>query len=125
MQKITKRILCILMTAVMLTTAVIPSFAAENFVWDAIFESDDSKAGLIMFPGSDETERNFTWYTETENTPLLTLSTNNHMCGAEDFEGTTEKASDGDFVNHVTVTDLEYDTTFYFKASSGDYESAV
>ena len=125
MKKFTKSILCILMTTVMLTTAIVPSFAAENFAWDAIFESDDTKAGLIMFAGSDETERNFTWYTETENTPVITLSTNLLMLGAEDFTGTTEKASDGDFVNHVTVTALEYDTTYYYKAVSGDYESEI
>ncbi len=125
MKKIAKNIFCILLTAVMFATAVVPSFAMENFIWDAIWESADAKAGLVMFVGSDETERNFTWYTETENTPVITLATNLLMIGAEDFEGTTEKASDGDFVNHVTVTGLDYSTTYYYKAASGDYESAV
>ena len=125
MRKITKTLLSILMIAVIFVSAIIPSFAMENLVWDAVFESADAKAGLVMFVGSDETERNFTWYTETENTPVVTISTNFLMLGSEDYEGATEKASDGDFVNHVTVTDLEFGTTYYYKATSGDYESAV
>ena len=125
MKKITKSLIALVVTAVLLVTAVVPSFAAESILWDAVWESADSKAGLVMFPGSDETERGFTWYTETENTPVVTLSTNIFMLAGKDFEGTTEKASDGDFVNHVTVTGLEYETTYYYKAVSGDYESAV
>lgn len=125
MKNITKSLLCILMTAVIFVTAMIPSFAMENIVWDAVWESADAKAGLVMFVGSDETERNFTWYTENQNTPVVTLSTNILMIGAEDFEGTTEKASDGDYANHVTITGLEYKTTYYYQCSAGDYESAV
>ncbi len=125
MKKITKSIIALLISAVIFVTAMIPSYAMENFVWDAVWESDDAKAGLVMFIGSDETERNFTWYTETENTPVITLATNLLMLGSEDFTGTTEKASDGDYVNHVTVTCLEFETTYYYKATSGDYESAV
>lgn len=125
MKKITKSLIAFFVASVMLVTAMIPSFAAENFVWDTVFESADTKAGLVMFVGSDETERNFTWYTDAENTPAVTLSTNLLMLDAEKFTGTTQKASDGDFVNHVTVTGLEYNTTYYYKAVSGDYESAV
>ena len=124
MKKFTKSLTALLISVIMLVTAVVPAFAEGNS-WDAVFEAADTKAGLVMFPGSDETERNFTWYTETENTPVVTLSTNILMADAEEFEGTAQKASDGDYVNHVTVTGLEYETTYYYKASAGDYESAV
>lgn len=125
MKKITRNLLSILMTAILFVTAMIPSFAMDSSAWDEVWESADSKAGLIMFVGSDESERNFTWYTETQNTPVITLSTNALMLDSEEFAGSTEKASDGDFVNHVTVTGLDFDTTYYYKATSGDYESAV
>ncbi len=125
MKKMTRNLLCILMTAVIFVSAMIPSYAMNEFAWDMVWESADAKAGLIMFVGSDETERNFTWYTKTENTPVVTVSTNILMLGSEEFTGTTEKASDGDFVNHVTVTGLESDTTYFYKATSGDYESKV
>lgn len=120
-----KKLLCVLLTVILVATSAIPVFAADNAQWDAVWESDDTKAGLMMFVGSDETERNFTWYTETENTPVVSVSKNALMIDADEFSGTTEKASDGDFVNHVTVVGLEYSTTYYYKATSGDYESAV
>lgn len=120
-----KKLLCVLLTVILVATSAIPVFAADNAQWDAVWESDDTKAGLMMFVGSDETERNFTWYTETENTPVVSVSKNALMIDADEFKGSTEKASDGDFVNHVTVTGLEYSTTYYYKATSGDYESAV
>lgn len=120
-----KKLLCVLLTVNLVLTSAIPVFAADNAQWDAVWESDDTKAGLVMFVGSDETERNFTWYTETENTPVVSVSTNALMLDADKFTGTTVKATEGDFVNHVTVTGLEYSTTYYYKATSGDYESAV
>ena len=120
-----KKLLCVLLTVILVATSAIPVFAADNAQWDAVWESDDTKAGLMMFVGSDETERNFTWYTETENTPVVSVSKNALMIDADEFSGTTEKASDGDFVNHVTVVGLEYSTTYYYKATSGDYESEV
>ena len=125
MKKFTKNLLCILMTALIFVTAVIPSFAMDSSEWDEVWASADSQAGLVMFVGSDESERNFTWYTETQNTPIVTVSTNALMVGADEFTGTTEKASEGDFVNHVTIKGLDYNTTYYYQASSGDYESAV
>ena len=125
MKKITKKLLCVLLTAVLLSSSVLPTFAMSEFAWDFVWESDDAKAGLIMFVGSDETERNFTWYTPDENTPEVTVSSNILMLDAETFTGTSEKATEGDYVNHVTVTGLKYDTTYYYKATSGDYESTV
>lgn len=125
MKKITKKLLCVLLTAVLLSSSVIPTFAMSEFAWDYVWESDDAKAGLIMFVGSDETERNFTWYTPDENTPKVTVSSNILMLDAVTFTGTSEKATDGDYVNHVTIKGLEYGKTYYYKATSGDYESAV
>ena len=120
-----KKLLCVLLTVILVATSAIPVFAADSTQWDAVWESDDTKAGLVMFVGSDETERNFTWYTETENTPVVSVSTSALMLDADKFTGTTVKATEGDFVNHVTVTGLENSTTYYYKATSGDYESAV
>ena len=125
MKKITKKLLCVLLTAVLLSLSVLPTFAMSEYAWDFVWESDDAKAGLIMFVGSDETERNFTWYTPDENTPEVTVSLNILMLDAETFTGTSEKATEGDYVNHVTIKGLEYGTTYYYKATSGDYESDV
>ena len=112
-----KKLLCVLLTIILVATSAIPVFAADNAQWDAVWESDDTKAGLVMFVGSDETERNFTWYTETENTPVVSVSTNALMLDADKFTGTTVKATEGDFVNHVTVTGLVENNTTPVKVS--------
>lgn len=125
MKKISKRIFCVLFTVVFFATSLISTFAMSQPAWDLVFESADSKAGLIMFVGSDESQRNFTWYTPDENTPSVTVSDNILFVDSQTFTGTSQKASDGDFVNHVTISALEEDTTYFYKCTSGDYESQI
>lgn len=120
-----KKLLCFVLTAVLLATSVVPTFAMSETSWDSVWSSADAEAGLIMFVGSDESERNFTWYTEEQNTPSVVVSTNGMLTDSEKFEGTSVKATEGDFANHVTVTELEEDTVYYYKCISGDYESDV
>lgn len=120
-----RKLLCFVLTAVLLATSVVPTFAMSETSWDAVWSSDDAEAGLVMFVGSDESERNFTWYTETQNTPSVLVSTNGMLIGSEKFEGTSVKATEGDFANHVTVTELEEDTVYYYKCISGDFESDI
>jgi 3',5'-cyclic AMP phosphodiesterase CpdA len=113
------------MTVVVIATSAAPTFAMNQSSWGAVWSSEDTKAGLIMFVGSDETERNFTWYTENQNTPTVVVDTDRFFSDSEVFTGTSEKASEGDYVNHVTVADLEENTVYYYKCISGDYESDV
>ncbi len=120
-----KKLLCFLLMAVLLATSVVPTFAMNETSWDTVWSSADAEAGLIMFVGSDESERNFTWYTEDQNTPSVIVSTNGALNDSEEFTGTSVKATEGDFANHVTVTELEEDTVYYYKCISGDYESDV
>ena len=120
-----RKLLCFVLTAVLLATSVVPTFAMSETSWDSVWSSADAEAGLIMFIGSDESERNFTWYTEEQNTPSVVVSTNGMLTDSEKFEGTSVKATEGDFANHVTVTELEEDTVYYYKCISGDYESDV
>lgn len=120
-----KKLLCFLLTAVLLATSVVPTFAMSEPSWDTVWASEDTEAGLIMFVGSDESERNFTWYTDDQNTPSVVVSTNSFLTDSDEYTGTSVKATEGDYANHVTVTDLEEDTVYYYKCISGDYESDV
>ena len=120
-----RKLLCFVLTAVLLATSVVPTFAMSETSWDSVWSSADAEAGLVMFVGSDESERNFTWYTEEQSTPSVVVSTNGMLTDSEKFEGTSVKATEGDFANHVTVTELEEDTVYYYKCISGDYESDV
>lgn len=120
-----KKILCFFLTVVLLATSVVPTFAMEQTLWENVWSSKDAAAGLIMFVGSDESERNFTWYTDDQNTPSVIVSTSAMLTESDEFTGTSVKATEGDYVNHVTVTDLEEDMVYYYKCISGDYESDV
>lgn len=125
MKTASKKILSVLLAVLMLAASAVPAFAMSEDAWNAVWESADSQAGLTMFAGGDESERNFTWYTETENTPSVAISENEDMSSAKTFTGTAQAASDGDFANHVTVTGLEADKTYFYQCTSGDYESDV
>lgn len=125
MRSCSKKFLCFLLTAVLVALSVIPTTAMSQDSWENVWSSTDAQAGLVMFVGSDESERNFTWYTETQNTPSVIVSTSVTFNGAEEYLGTSVKATDGDYANHVTVTELEADTVYYYKCISGEYESEV
>ncbi len=120
-----KKLLAFLLTAVFIAISVVPTFAMSQESWDTVWSSDDAKAGLIMFVGADESERNFTWYTEKQSTPSVFVGTDARLSDADEFTGTSVQASEGDFVNHVTVTELEENTVYFYKCLSDDYESDV
>lgn len=125
MKKFSKSLLCVLLTAILLATSLVPSIAMSQSSWDEIWASEDAAAGLVMFTGSDESERNFTWYTDDQNTPEVRVSTNMFLTDAVAFEGESMKATEGEFVNHVTISGLEENTVYYYQCISGDYESDV
>ena len=125
MKKITEKILCIVMTAFILVSSAVPTYAMSEDLWSVLWETEDAQAGITMFVGTDESERNFTWYTADNNTPSVIVSTNALMINAITFKGITEKASEGDYVNHVTITGLQNSTTYYYQCISGEFKSSV
>lgn len=117
--KIFSVFLAVIMLFIMSTT----SFAMSESQWSEVWESGDAQAGIIMFAGSDETQRNFSWYTPSENEPYVLISENSDMSDASEFTGTSVKTADGDYANKVTVTDISECTTYFYRCVSGDYES--
>ncbi len=125
MKTASKKILSVVIAAVMLLTMTLPTFAMSNDEWEKAWASDDAAAGIIMFVGSNETERNFSWYSEKESEPSVTVSVNKDLSSAEVFKGTCVAAPDGDYSNKVTVTGLSENTTYYYKCTSDGFESEV
>lgn len=123
--KATKRLFALLLAGIMLFTMLVPSFAVSGASWEQIWSSTDAAAGIIMFPGSNESERNFSWYSETESEPVVTISQNPDLSSAQIFKGTCIKAVDGDFANKVTITGLSEGTTYYYKCTSDGFESQI
>lgn len=122
---VTKKIFAVLLAIVMLFTMSCQTFAVSEENWEQVWSSDDAKAGIIMFVGSNESERNFSWYSETESEPVVTISTTKKFKSAETFKGTCIEAVEGGVVNKVTVSDLEENTTYYYKCESEGFESQV
>lgn len=123
--KTTKKLLALILAGVMLFTISVPTFAVSKEDWGKVFEGDDAKAGIIMFVGSSESERNFSWYSEAEGEPYVTISTKKDLSSAEIFNGTCVDAVEGGVVNKVTVSELKENTTYYYKCTSEGFESQV
>ncbi|MCL1984809.1 MAG: metallophosphoesterase [Methanomassiliicoccaceae archaeon] len=69
---------------------------------------------LTMQPGSDETQRNFTWYSDSPVATTLTVWASGDEANATAYtSATSSTAVSGYLSNKVTVTDLEAGTYFY------------
>ena len=123
--KITKRIFAVVLTITMLVTLSVPSFAVSKDDWSNVWGSNNAEAGIIMFVGSDETERNFSWYSEKNSTPTITISTNKDLTSPQVFEGTCIEAIESGYANKVTVTGLKENTKYYYQCQSEGFKSKV
>lgn len=123
--KKTRKLLSLILAVAMLFTMSVPSFAVSKENWEQVWTSADAKAGIIMFVGSSESERNFSWYSETEGEPYVTISVKKDLSSAEVFKGTCVDAVESGVVNKVTVSGLKENTTYYYKCTSEGFESQV
>lgn len=121
MKTLSKRALSILIAAIVLVSAAVPSFAYDA-AWDLWWQTEESQSGITVFPGSDETERNISWYSDEESEPYVVLYSGDYEQIGE-FKGTCTRTYSGSYVNKVTVTGLKYDTNYRYKCVSGDFES--
>lgn len=119
------KITALMLSAVILLCSCLPVFAESSENWDSVWQSADGEAGIIMFPGGDETSRNFSWYSDASDTPKVLVSENSDMKSAKTFTGKALKAPDGDFADKVTVSGLKAGTDYYYQCVSGDFESSV
>ena len=101
--------------------------------WDAAWETtaaDFTKVSLT--PGADDTQLNFAWYSEkgdSDATPVVHFGTDKD--NLETFEGTAgdvDQSLTGDKAyeyNHVTVTGLEPNTTYYYTVEKNGEQTEV
>ena len=124
MKKILSVFLAVLLLAVSLAA---PSFAMTQTEWDAYLSSEaDADDGIIIQPGADGTQKNFSWYApaETEQVAVL-LSTSPDLAGAKAFPGKTIRTYQGDKAAKVTVTDLRPGVTYYYACQTDGVNSDV
>ena len=130
-----KKILSVILALTLVFTLSIPSFAVNESFWWKIWGSSEA---ITMFVGSNESERNFSWYSDYESfpgsLPTVTISTKEDLSSPQIFEGRCVKPLErvvddttiiGDFVNKVTVTGLKENTTYYYQCKSVNYSSEI
>lgn len=120
-----KRLTAVFLAAVMLFTASATSFAHGANDWAAYWLTEEAQAGIIMFPGADDSSRNFSWYSDKESVPEILVSLSADMSGATSFKGYALETYSGNYANKVTVSGLEGGKTYYYQCISGDFKSQV
>ncbi len=119
-----KKALALFFAVVIMLTSVIPSFAVDNgLVWQQLWVQEYDN-GVILFPGSDNSEMNVSWYGKTESIPKVLVSEGMTLKNnATEFTGYSVKTYSGDFSNKVTITGLEAGKTYTYKCISDGFES--
>ncbi len=125
MKKFTKSALSLVLAFVLAFTAVAPSFAASDLIWEHVW-NEEYENGVILFPGSNESEMNVSWYSKTESEPKVIVDEGIVIgSDAKEFKGYSVAAPDGDFSNKVTITGLEAGKTYSYQCISEGFESNV
>ena len=124
MKTVSKKLLCVLLSVAVMAVSLVPSFAlGEANVWETLWESEYDN-GVVLFPGSNNSEMNVSWYSETESEPVVILSDAYSVTAeCEEFTGNCVQAPDGDYANKVTLTGLEAGKTYSYKCISEGFES--
>lgn len=123
MKTASRRLISAVLAAIIMLTASIPSFAAST-EWENTWATEYEN-GVILFPGSDSSEMNVSWYHTEETEPKVIVGENDTLTDAKTFTGECIKTYDGDYANRVTITDLKAGKTYYYQCVSGKFESAV
>ena len=123
----TKRFFSVILAVMLVFTAIVPSFASSSdLLWHASWETEYDN-GVILFPGSDNSEMNVSWYSKTESEPKVVISEGYFITdNAKTFTGyCVETDYFDDFSNKVTITGLEAGKTYSYKCYSEGFESAL
>lgn len=106
--------------------------AYQNWLpdWQAAGSTDSGK--VLLTPGSSDADLNFAWYSETEGTPAVMISTNKLYTQADIFKGTATSInrSNGSITYasacHVSISGyFSADTTYYYRYTSDILAPAV
>lgn len=123
--KRSKVFISVVLSLLMLMGTCIPAIAATAEEWQTYWDDERiSRSGLTMQPGSDESERNFSWYIpEGEGICSVLISTSPDMTDAEEFSGESIDTWQGDKCAKVTVSGLEKGQTYYYTCVSDGEKS--
>jgi predicted phosphodiesterase len=127
MRKTVRRILCSFLCLSLLIGSLSFGSAAltADDAWRTYYdEYMQTGSGLYMAPGSDESERNFSWYAPADAGECrVIVSDREDFSGARTFTGTSVKTPEGDLRCKVTVRELWPDRTYWYKCADDKWES--
>ncbi len=124
-KKTTALFLCLIMFFSFLQINVFAK--SEEEAWASYFEEySKTKGNVLMSPGSDDSQRNFSWYSPRGSKSCkVVVSENKDMSDSKEFKGKTTLTPEGDCVNKVTISQLNEGTTYYYKCITSKSESNV
>ncbi len=117
-----KKILSFILAAIIVFSSVIPSFAMTKPAWDSYWETDEAQSGLIVYPGSNESERNISWLSSENGEAKVEFK----KLGAKTPQtvvAQTVATEDGRYANKATLKELEKGVTYSYRCVSEGYES--
>lgn len=125
-KKLTALFVCLIL---FVSSVCVPAYAVNTDDWDSYYdEYSETYGNVLINPGSNETERNFSWYSAkgSKNCKVL-LSENEDMSNSVTFSGKVMSTPEYDCVNKVTVTGLKENTRYYYQCinSQGESETAT
>ncbi len=123
--KNTKKLFCLILSVLIVFSG---TFSASALSFDELAWADtsESQLGIIMQPGRNETERNFSWYMPYETDSCrVEISTNPLMLGSKSFEGSVIDDRHSNKVAKATVNGLLPGETYYYVCVSGEERSNV
>lgn len=122
-RKITSLILCFAL--IFSFTQFTADAGTVSDEWNSYFDAYSETLGKpVMAPGSDDTQRNFSWYSPKGSKDCkVIVSENEDMSNPVEYSGKTARTPEGDCVNKVTVTDLKPGKIYYYKCVTSKNES--
>lgn len=125
MKTVSRKLIAAIVALAIIFTAVIPCSAfAEGLVWETLW-NQEYENGVILFPGSNNSEMNVSWYHSESSSPEVRVSEASTLSRYRAFTGYCVEAPDGDYVNKVTITGLEAGKTYFYQCISGAFTSKI
>ncbi len=127
--KKTRRFSALSVALVMLFTCVL-SFTANaaytpDSVWNAYYEAsaEQIEAAVMLTPGSDESERYVSWYSDVSEGEVILLDALGRKL--ETFDATANPTPQGDYRLGAVISGLEGPAVYNYYCKSGDWQSTT
>ncbi len=117
------------MALVMLFTSI-ASFSVSaaytpEAIWNEYYASstEQIKAAVMMTPGSNESERYVSWYSESDKGTVVLLDALGRT--VKTYEATAKATPQGDYRLGAVINELEGPAVYSYYCKSGDWQSAI